>query len=392
MAQASTIAARSKSGRRSERLTAAWARACTPSSPRRRRAGEAHSRRRRPRARSSGGSQPAWTSCATRLGTARDVSAVLDAIGIAHTHLADYAGALACHLRRRSFGPLIEDRAELTDIGCMLSQAYSALGRYADAVREAQAAADLVEIGEWGWQYSALLWRTWAYFAWDHWDDAMRSVEGFLRVWESYDRAYRTFVGELFLIHAVVLARRGEDEKASALARQAAEDYTVRRMLHLPALLLMAQDRLAEARVVLEELAGGRGQLMPAVHAHLAEIQARTGDSRAAAAADHALALATRAGARKEIAQAYRAHGIVLGSAGRWSTAAEHFAEALRRYQELGTRWEVAQTLRDSGRAELRSEDSDSRDRAREMLDGALAIFREMGDRRGAEDARTMLK
>lgn len=325
------------------------------------------------------------------LGAARDVSAVLDAIGGVQMHLADYPGALACHLRRRDLGPLIEDRAELIDIGCMLSQAYSALGRYADAVREAQAAADLGEIGLGGWHVHALLWRTWAHFACDQWDDATRSFEEFLRVWESYDRIYQTFVGELFLIQAVVLARRGQEEKAGALARQA-QDYTVRRMLHLPALLLMAQDRLADARVVLEELAGGRGRLIPAVHAHLAEIHARTGDPRVAAAADHVLALATRAGARKEIAQTYRARGIVLGSVGDSSTAAEHFAEALRRYQELGTRWEVAQTLRDWGRAELKSEDSASRARAREMLGGALAIFREVGDRRSAEDVRTMLE
>jgi DNA-binding SARP family transcriptional activator len=325
------------------------------------------------------------------LGTARDVSAVLDAIGCVHMLLADYPGALACNLRRRDLGSRIEDRAELIDIGCMLAQAYSALGRYADAVREAQAAADLGEIGLGGWHVHALLWRTWAYFAWDQWDDATRSFEEFLRIWESYGRIYQTFVGELFLIRAVVLARRGQEEEASALARQA-QDYTVRRMLHLPALLLMAQGRLADARVVIEELAGGRGRLMPAVHAHLAEIQARTGDPRVAATADHVLALATRAGTRKEIAQTYRALGVALGSAGDSSTAAKHFAEALRWYEELGTRWEVAQTLCDWGRAELKSKDSAAGDRARKMLGGALAIFREVGDWRSAEDVRTMLE
>jgi DNA-binding SARP family transcriptional activator len=324
------------------------------------------------------------------LGTAHDVSAVLDAIGSAHTGLADYPRSLACHLRRRDLGPLIDDRAELIDIGCMLSRAYSALGRYADAVREAQAAADLGEIGLGGWHVHALLWRTWAHFAGDQWDDATRSFEEFLGVWESYGRIYQTFVGELFLIQAVVLARRGEEEKASALARQA-ENYVVRRMLHLPALLLMAQDRLADARVVLEELAGGRGRLNPAVPAHLAEIQAKAGDPRAAAASDQVLAFATRAGTRKEIAQAHRVRGIVLGSAGQWSTAEEHFAEALRRYQELGTRWEVARTLREWGRAALHSEDPASHDHARERLGGALAIFREFGDRRSAEDVQAML-
>lgn len=155
------------------------------------------------------------------LGTARDVSAVLDAIGSVHANLADYPAALACHLRRRDLGPRIEDRAELIDIGCMLSQAYSALGQYADAVREAQGAADLGEIGLGGWHVHALLWRTWAHFSGDQWDDATRSFEEFLRVWESYDRIYQTFVGELFLIQAVVLARRGQDEQASVLARQA---------------------------------------------------------------------------------------------------------------------------------------------------------------------------
>jgi hypothetical protein len=162
-------------------------------------------------------------------------------------------------------------------------------------------------------------------------------------------------------------------------------------MLHLPALVLMAQGRPVDARVVLEELAAGHGRLIPAVQGHLAEILARTGDDRAAAAAHHVLALATRADARKEIAQAHRALGIALGSAGDAPTAAEHFAEALRRYQELGTRWEVAQTLRDWGRAELESEDSASRDRARETLSGARAIFQEIGDSRSADDLRTML-
>jgi DNA-binding SARP family transcriptional activator len=325
------------------------------------------------------------------LGTARDVSAVLDGIGNVHMNLADYPGALACHLRRRDLGARIEDRAELIDIGCMLSQAYSALGRYPDAVREAQAAADLGEIGLGGWHVHALLWRTWAHFASDRWDHATQSFEEFLRVWESYDRIYQTFVGELFLIQAVVSARCGEDDKATALARQA-QDYTVRRMLHLPALLLMAQGRVADARVVLEELASGRGRLIPVVHAHLTEIQARSGDAEVAAAAEQVLALATRAAARKEIAQIHRALGLALGSAGDASTAAEHFAEALQRYQELGTRWEVAQTLRDWGRAELTSQDSSSRDRARERLAAALAIFQEFGDRRSAEDVRTMLK
>ena len=324
------------------------------------------------------------------LGTPRDVSAVLDAIGMVHTTLADYPGALACHQRRRDLGPRIDDRAELTDIGCMLSQTYSALGRYADAVREAQAAANLVAMGSGGWQFHALHLRTWAYFAGDRWDDATRSFEEFLHVWESHGRVYRTFVGELFLIQAVVLVRRDEWEKASALARQA-EDYIARRLLHLPALLLMAQGRLADARVVLEELAGGRGRLSPAVQAHLAEIQARTDDPRATAATEHVLAFATRAGARKEIAQAHRARGIILGSAGQWSTAEEHFAEALQRYQELGTRWEVARTLHDWGRAALHSDDSASHDRARERLSNALAIFQEFGDRRSAEDLRMTL-
>ena len=325
------------------------------------------------------------------VGTARDVSAVLDAIGNVRMNLADYPGALTCHLRRRDLGPRIEDRAELIDIGCMLSQAYSALGRYADAVREAQAAADLGEIGLGGWHVHALLWRTWAHFAGDQWDDAAQSFEDFLRVWESYDRIYQTFVGELFLILAVVSARRGEEEKASALARQA-QDYTVRRQLHLPALLLMAQGRLAEARVALEELASGRGQLIPVVQAHLAEVQARSGDPRAAAAAEHVLALATSAGASKEIAQSHRALGIALASVGETSTADEHFAEALRRYQALGTRWEIAQTLRDWGRVQLESKDTTARDRGRERLGVALTMFDELGDRRSAEDVRTMLK
>jgi hypothetical protein len=155
--------------------------------------------------------------------------------------------------------------------------------------------------------------------------------------------------------------------------------------------VLIAQGRLADARVVLEELATGRGRLIPVVHAHLAEVLARTGDGRAAAAADHARTFATRAGATKEIAQAHRALGIALGSTGDAPSAAAHFAEALRRYQDLGTRWEVAQTLRDWGRAELESEDSASRDRARAMLGGARAIFQEIGDGRSADDARTIL-
>ena len=48
------------------------------------------------------------------LGSPRDVSAVLDAIGMVHTTLADYPRALACHLRRRDLGPLMDDRAEST--------------------------------------------------------------------------------------------------------------------------------------------------------------------------------------------------------------------------------------------------------------------------------------
>ena len=159
----------------------------------------------------------------------------------------------------------------------------------------------------------------------------------------------------------------------------------------LPALLLLAQDRLADARVALEELAGGRGRLIPVVHAYLAEIQARSGDPRVTATADHALAFATRAGASKEIAQAYRALGLARGSVGDTSAAAEHFAEARRRYEELGTRWEVAQTLRDWGRVEIESKDPAARDRARERLGAALTIFQQLGDGRSVEDVRMLL-
>jgi hypothetical protein len=80
-------------------------------------------------------------------------------------------------------------------MSCMLARSYVAVGEYEQAVREAQQAVDLGQIGLGGWHIHALLWRTWAYFSWDKWDEAACVVSGVSedvgRVWADLSDVHR---------------------------------------------------------------------------------------------------------------------------------------------------------------------------------------------------------
>ena len=315
------------------------------------------------------------------LGSPRDVSAVLDAMGSSYTYVGDFPAALESHLARRELREQIDDRAELIDMSCMLARSYVAVGEYEQAVREAQQAVDLGQIGLGGWHIHALLWRTWAYFSWDKWDEAAASFQEFLKTWDGYGRIYQTFIGELFLLEAALAARRGDEDAASEHARTA-EDYVLRRLLHLPALVHLAHGRLDKARSALETLAAERGRLMPVVQTNLLEVYAlQEQGAEVEARADTVLSMARRSGARKELAQAHRALGIHHTSLRRWPEAEQQLTQALGIYRELDTRWEVGRTLYHLGLLHHRRHAADDRDQAKAVLDEANSIFSGLGDR-----------
>jgi DNA-binding SARP family transcriptional activator len=315
------------------------------------------------------------------LGSPRDVSAVLDAIGSSYTHVGDYPAALESHVARRELREHIDDRAELIDISCMLARSYVAVGEYEQAVTEAQQAVDLGQIGLGGWHIHALLWRTWSYFSWDKWDEASASFQEFLKIWDGYGGIYQTFIGELFLLEAALAARRGDDDTASEHAR-IADDYVLRRLLHLPALVQLARGRVDQARSALEALAADRGRLMPVVQTNLLEVHAMEQQgSQVEARADAVLSMARRSGARKELAQAHRALGIHLTSRRRWPEAEQRLTRALEIYRGLGTRWEVGRTLYHLGLLHHLRHSAAYRDQAKAVLDEANAIFSGLGDK-----------
>ncbi|HET6947449.1 MAG TPA: adenylate/guanylate cyclase domain-containing protein [bacterium] len=280
-------------------------------------------------------------------GSARDLSAALDAVQGAYRQLADYPAALQANLRRWALRPEIVQRDELIDIGCMMASSRVALGDYPEAVEAAQWAARLGEeaaLG--GWHLHPMMWRTLALFEWDRWDEAARSAQEFVRARERYGNPYHTWVGTVLMIMAIISARRGEIDRAQRLAREAEEyPFRVPGTSHLPAVMLIASGDTDAARRRLELLRTGDGRLQPAVWSLLAEVAATSLAPEFGGLHREASELATRAGARKPIARLRRAEGIWHLLAGRSGEAERTLRDALAEFRALDARWEVAQTL-----------------------------------------------
>ena len=278
------------------------------------------------------------------LGSPRDVSAVLDAMGSSYTYVGDFPAALESHLARRELREQIDDRAELIDMSCMLARSYVAVGEYEQAVREAQQAVDLGQVGLGGWHIHALLWRTWADFSRDKWDEAAASFQEFLKTWDGYGRIYQTFIGELFLLEAALAARRGNEGTASEHARMA-EDYVLRRLLHLPALVHLAHGRLDKARSALETLAAERGR------------RCRRADQSPPGVCAGGTGRGSRSARRRRVvdgAKKWCAQRTGPGAPcawnpphlpARWPAAEQQLTQALGIYRGLDTRWEVGLNL-----------------------------------------------
>jgi hypothetical protein len=75
---------------------------------------------------------------------------------------------------------------------------------------------------------------------------------------------------------------------------------------------------------------------------------------------------------------------------GRRSEAAEHFEEALAMNGRMGVRPWLAQTQTEFARMLLERDQPGDRERARELLDNALATYKELGTESYAAKALTL--
>jgi len=103
---------------------------------------------------------------------------------------------------------------------------------------------------------------------------------------------------------------------------------------------------------------------------HLAEGNAAAGLQ----AAERALELAERVTARLEIGAAHRALGQAYEARGDRQSAEGHFRRSVDVLQTIQSRPELAQSLLAFGRFELATD----RDKAKELLQSALELFREI--------------
>jgi DNA-binding SARP family transcriptional activator len=82
--------------------------------------------------------------------------------------------------------------------------------------------------------------------------------------------------------------------------------------------------------------------------------------------------------------------GLLAATTGHWSEAAEHFEEALAMNDRMGARPWLAQTQTEFARMLLERDEPGDRERARELIDHALATYNELGMESYATRASTL--
>lgn len=332
------------------------------------------------------------------LGDPRGASEALDALGNMLAITTDLRGYLETMTRRLQWSRDIDDPNELVDIHAEVSQAHQAVGEYNEAVAHARTALEVATAAETeALQGHALRALIIAHFEWDHWPETIKAGDELLQMTTQANvRLSHRHLAAVLAV-ATARARRGDYDRAEALARRVAESSQCDAVQYLVvgrARLALARGAAREARqVLLDGLEVREGRVgMAMLLAELAELLAREGDlelyDRYGA---QALELGWRSGARKALAQAIRARGIVAMAAGRLDDGLADLESAFTRYADLGTAWEEARTRYALAGLYRRRTAAGDDQRARDELSRALEMFTTLGAVRDIARARAAL-
>jgi len=183
---------------------------------------------------------------------------------------------------------------------------------------------------------------------------------------------------------------RGSLEELEPAIRDLAIDYPARPVFRCVLVhLLMRLGRTDEARRDLEELATGAFAAVPFdqewlfAMSFLAETSATLVDTESAAVLYELLAPWAGLNA-VDVAEGFRGSvsrylGLLTAALGRWSEAASHFEDGMAMNERMGARPWLAHTQEDYARMLLGRDSPGEAERARELVEQALATYRELG-------------
>ncbi len=317
---------------------------------------------------------------AEAIGSLKDMSAALDALGGVYEVTTDFAKVLETAQKRVPIVERLNDPLERLDLHHMLSRAHQWLGQYPEAIRHAEQVHELAsQSGRISYLFTSAVQVIRLYILWDRWDDA----EQWCRLNDETEnrlgiRAYRR--PAIAACRALAAAVRGD----LAEARRQESELQKAPTVHPALAWVPAYWRLRVAFAI-----GDYDRTRPILEEGL-----RLADTPWAKLEFHTLALefasqarewhyidqfgdqsveqARRSGARHHIGQDCRALGIHRGEHNRLDEAEAFLQEAVEVFRALDCRWELAKTLREF--ALLRRTQGD-RDHAARLLQEALVQF-----------------
>jgi tetratricopeptide (TPR) repeat protein len=326
---------------------------------------------------------------ALRMGLPNLASGALDAANAAWASIGLYGRVLPLWERRSSIQPLVTDVAEVGDCCAMGAWNLFELGRYADALVQADEGIAHVTGKEPGMELHARCWRIAALQRLGRWDEALDDYERVVALLGEGADHPPYFVTQGVAVAAMICELRGD---------RATSD----RMTSMLMSLMTGQTRrlypfLLRVLVVRGDLEQARSIALPStwqVHANdtyeaQAELVAASGAWHEVPDLLHEMRRhAERAGTAALVPFADRLEGRALLASGDATTGAALLHRAAGRFEELSAPWESALTLVDLARALAAL---GKRDDARATLDDAISTFTALRSVRDLERARDVL-
>jgi class 3 adenylate cyclase/tetratricopeptide (TPR) repeat protein len=326
---------------------------------------------------------------ALRMGLPNLASGALDAANAAWASQGLYGRVLPVWERRSSIQPLVTDVAEVGDCFAMGAWTLFELGRYADALVQADEGIAHVTGKEPGMELHARCWRIAALQRLGRWDEALDEYERVVALLGEGADHPPYFVTHGIAVAALICELRGDRATSDRMTSTMLSLMTVQAGRLYPFMLrvLIARGDLERARSI----------ALPStwrVHAN-DTYEARAELLAASGSWDKAPALllemrehAERAGTVALVPFADRLEGRASLASGDPTTAAGLLRRAADRFEELSARWERALTFVDLARSLA---EAGKRDDARAALDDAMSTFTALRSVRDLERARDVL-
>ena len=326
---------------------------------------------------------------ALRMGLPNLASGALDAANAAWASLGLYGRVLPLWERRSSIQPLVTDVAEIGDCCAMGAWTLYELGRYTDALGQADEGIAAVTGKEPGMELHARCWRIAALQRLGRWDEALEEYEWVVGLLGEGADHPPYFVTQGIAVATLIRELRGD---------RAISDQMTSTMLSLEG----GQSGrlypfLLRVLVVRGDLERARSIALPStwqVHANdtyeaRAELVAASGAwHEAPGLLQEMRRHEERAGTAALVPFADRLEGRASLASGDATTGAGLLHRAADRFEELSASWECALTLVDLARALATL---GKRDDARAALDDAISTFTALRSVRDLERARDVL-